>query len=489
MIPSPKNLVLAGATALGMLATSAFSAQYALVVGINDYPGTQNDLTGCLRDVQNMTAFLSSQGFPQENIVVLKDAQATAAGIEGAFKSHLIAKAQPGDSVVFFYSGHGTQVPDLEPDLDEDDDADESLCAYDINPRRQETWVTDDAIRGLIAKLKTDRVFIMFDCCHSGTGTRSFNGMAAVPGAKYMHLGFDRPERVTRNFAISQAMRSPGTVKGHTLLAACTSAEVARDAGATKGGIFTATFLAEAQQNPGVSLKSILQKVNTKVADFIQHSSSPGDTQTPQLEGAGDSTVAEFFGAKPSSGFTQAAATATPPPSAPSVSATAPTTTATAPAAPQSAFPLTLTAGQEYQSGDFMTCTINSAKEGYLRLYYTDSEQKTYMIFPNKFQQENKIAGGSNIQVPSTTAGFQLKVFYPKHLQGAAATTTAQEILSAVVSPTPFKDQAGDKWLGDSTFMEFNNQSRRKIITRGIEVVKNDAAIAHFIYSIHPPKK
>ena len=81
-----------------------------------------------------------------------------------------------------------------------------------------------------------------------------------------------------------------------------------------------------------------------------------------------------------------------------------------------------------------------------------------------------------------------MKVFYPKHLQGAAATTAAQEILTAVVSPTPFKDQGGDKWLGESTFMEFNNQSRRKVITRGIEVVKNEAAIAHFIYTVHPSK-
>lgn len=491
MIPSFRNPIFAGAAALGMLTSTVIAAQYALVVGINDYPGTQNDLTGCMKDVQDVSAFLGSQGFPQENIVVLRDAQATIAGIEGAFKSHLIAKAKPGDSVVFFFSGHGTQVPDL--DGDEDDDADECICNYDINPRNPASWMTDDRLRVLISQIQTDRILVMLDCCHSGTGTRGFSGQSPVPGAKYMHLGFDRPERVTRNFSIKQTMRSPGTLKGHTLLAACAASEVARDGGAAKGGLFTALFLEEVKQNPGSPMKSAVEKANAKVAEIIKRSSSPGDSQTPQLEGAGDASIAEFLGGKPGSGITQALATATPP-SAPSGSAGPNTTatpsanTSTTAAGPQSAFPLTLSARQDYQNGEFMTCSITSAKDGYLRLYYTDSEQKTYMIFPNKLRQDNKIRGGSPVQVPGTTDGFKLKVFYPKHLQGAAATTAAQEILTAVVSPTPFKDQSGDKWLGESTFMEFNNQSRRKVITRGIEVVKNEAAIAHFIYTVHPSK-
>ena len=118
MKPSPKKAVLTVGAALGMLATTAFAAQYAVIAGINDYPDSRNHLNGCLKDVQNMTAFLTGQGFPAENILVLKDAQATAAGIESAIKSQLIAKAQPGDSVVFFFSGHGTQVPDFDGDED-----------------------------------------------------------------------------------------------------------------------------------------------------------------------------------------------------------------------------------------------------------------------------------------------------------------------------------------------------------------------------------
>lgn len=449
MIRHCKNFVVSGAAALGMLTSTVVAAQYALIVGINDYPGSQNDLSGCLRDVQNVTDFLKSQGFPQENMLILKDSQATAAGIEGAFKSHLIAKAKPGDSVVFFFSGHGTQVPDLEDDPDEDDDADECICAYDINPRRRESWMTDDRLRGLISQIKTDRILIMLDCCHAGTGTRSFSGQSAVPGGKYMHLGFDRPERVTRNFSISQTMRSPGTTKGHTLLAACASAEVARDSGAATGGIFTSTFLAEAKQNPNATLKAVIAKVNTTVANFIERTSNPSSTQTPQLEGAGDATVAEFFGSRPSTGFTQAAATATPPPAtasnAAAISSQSPISGQTSqPHAPQSAFPLTLTASQDYQDGEFMTCKVNSAKDGYLRLYYTDSEQKTYMIFPNKLQQADgcvRIA----CQHLQQSSGEQTSILTARHVD--LIPIAATDLIGLLTGVTCGKDQMVRKGL------------------------------------------
>lgn len=473
-----------------LAATPAFSAQYALLVGINDYPGEDNDLHGCLTDSGKVDEFLTlKHGFPKENILVLRDAEATTAGIEKAFRAHLIDKVKPGDSVVFFYSGHGTQVPDLE-DPDEDDDADEALCAYDMHPRKRETWLTDDRLRSWISQLKSERVLVLFDCCHAGTGTRGYRDAARIPGAKYMDLGFDRPERASRNFAISKAMRSPASGPNHTLLAACSSDEVARDGGARLGGIFTSYFLDEAnRQGPGATLANLMTAVGTKVNAYVQQSGRPHDLQSPQLEGRRDVTLADYLSGKASAAFSQQEAADSQPGPGSSTATSAPSTAGPQPLAhPQNAFEITLHADKEiYEDGELMTCTVQSAKDGHLRLYYTDREQRTYMIFPNKYQPDSAIHGGTPIAVPGKGASFALKVFFPKGTVNQGQAPHVQEILSAVVSTIPFKDAGGDHW-NESPFIEFASQPRRKVITRGIDVVRADAAITHFIYSVTPKK-
>ena len=130
-----------------------------------------------------------------------------------------------------------------------------------IHPRQQETWFTDDRLRTLIGQVNSDRLLILLDCCHSGTGTRGFRERPPLPGERYVHLGFDRPERASRNFAISKAMRSVRAGGNHTLLAACSSDEVARDAGPQIGGIFTASLIGEASKSGGATLEEVMGKV------------------------------------------------------------------------------------------------------------------------------------------------------------------------------------------------------------------------------------
>lgn len=45
----------------------------------------------------------------------------------------LVCGAQPGDSLVFQYAGHGTQVKDT--DGDEDDELDETICPVDYEEK------------------------------------------------------------------------------------------------------------------------------------------------------------------------------------------------------------------------------------------------------------------------------------------------------------------------------------------------------------------
>lgn len=91
----------------------------ALLIGINAYPAkaleatATADLTlkGCLTDVALQRELLIHRfGFEPADILTLINQQATRAGIETAFREHLIQQAQPGDVVLVHFSGYGSLI-------------------------------------------------------------------------------------------------------------------------------------------------------------------------------------------------------------------------------------------------------------------------------------------------------------------------------------------------------------------------------------------
>ena len=98
----------------------------ALCIGINDYPGTGSDLSGCVNDANDWGKLLSQKGFTVKKLL---DKEATRKNILDNMKS-LIDPAIKGDSIIFQYSGHGTYIADK--DGDESDGTDECLCPSDL---------------------------------------------------------------------------------------------------------------------------------------------------------------------------------------------------------------------------------------------------------------------------------------------------------------------------------------------------------------------
>lgn len=81
----------------------------ALLIGINQY--SQQRLYGCVTDVDLQRELLIHRfGFQPSDILCLTDEQATKDKIETAFLEHLIKFVQPGDVVVFHFSGYGSRV-------------------------------------------------------------------------------------------------------------------------------------------------------------------------------------------------------------------------------------------------------------------------------------------------------------------------------------------------------------------------------------------
>lgn len=169
-----------------LLASISTAAQnrYALLIGIGDYPQDSgwNRIHGD-NDVSIIKTLLLEQGFLEDNIMVLKNAEATKAGILSAMEQ-LRGKAQADDVVYIQFSGHGQQVTDL--DGDESDNYDEAWIPYDARKKyvagvyEGENHILDDELNlylnGLRSKVGArGKIVLVADACHSGSGSRGLS--------------------------------------------------------------------------------------------------------------------------------------------------------------------------------------------------------------------------------------------------------------------------------------------------------------------------
>ncbi len=209
------------------------SKKYALCIGINNYPGTNSDLSGCINDVDDWAATFTNFSF---TVQTLKDSKATKSGILKAMEK-IISEAVKGDSIVFQFSGHGTYIPD--EDNDESDGTDECLCPHDIGTKGP---ITDDELFELFSSRNHGVKLVMFsDSCHSGTVSRfaPISTPPTMPGANPPQrkvrflppanfLSADDAHKLgtSKNFRV---VSSPGR-KGSLLLSGCQDAEYSYDA-------------------------------------------------------------------------------------------------------------------------------------------------------------------------------------------------------------------------------------------------------------------
>ena len=165
-------------------------SKLALCIGINDYPGADSDLHGCVNDAHDWSTALSGCGFACQ---LLLDADATGDRIRSAL-ADLAVSAQRGDVVVVTFSGHGSFVPDT--DGDEADAVDECWCPHDVVANGP---ITDDQLHAIFSKREKDvRWIVLSDSCHSGTVTR-FAPISTPPTAP----GPEAPQRLVRFLAPS----------------------------------------------------------------------------------------------------------------------------------------------------------------------------------------------------------------------------------------------------------------------------------------------
>jgi hypothetical protein len=166
-----------------IVAGAANGRRRALCIGINEYPTAP--LLGCVADASDWAQALTQRGF---ETLMLENSRASREGILRGVDD-LLDGSRPGDVLVLQFAGHGTQVPDLNGD--EDDQTDEALCPFDFATG---ALLIDDDIREVFDRIPDGVNFTcFFDCCHSGTNTRFAVG-AGLDGSQ----GRDRRMRFMR---------------------------------------------------------------------------------------------------------------------------------------------------------------------------------------------------------------------------------------------------------------------------------------------------
>lgn len=139
----------------------------ALLIGMN-YPGTPYKLSGCVNDI-NIIEKLLIEKFNFQSIVKLHDSSSILPNKVNILMQLklLLNQSKSGDVLFFHYSGHGSQIKDI--NRDESDGNDEVIIPLDYFSNN--SIIVDDEIKGIIQEnLKEGvKLFVLMDCCNSGT--------------------------------------------------------------------------------------------------------------------------------------------------------------------------------------------------------------------------------------------------------------------------------------------------------------------------------
>ncbi|MGD9175862.1 MAG: caspase family protein [Desulfobacterales bacterium] len=149
----------------------------ALLIGAGRYAQFDEKLNGVSLDIDMMREFAQLLGFNSQAIKVLEHEFASTENVYAAVENWLINGVGPEDRVLFYFSGHGSQIPD--ENNDETDQFDEVLLLYDVAfkahswPRTLTGVLLDDDLNTMLARMQSQNILVILDACHSGSATRS----------------------------------------------------------------------------------------------------------------------------------------------------------------------------------------------------------------------------------------------------------------------------------------------------------------------------
>jgi WD40 repeat protein len=202
---------------------------YVVAVGVNK-AAAGRPLQFAENDAKSFAARLNSGLYPDNQIRVLTGPRATKAGLDAAFRE-LETRAQPQDTLIVFFAGHGVAEGDGYRFL---------LTGKDS----QLDSMSSHELAGYLESIGAQKQFVVLDTCHSAAAS---------------------PDLAAR-FAVSQQRMARGS--GTFLLAACRSDETAAEIPALKHGLLTYTLLSGFGKNRVLTVNGLIQFVSSEFPEI-----------------------------------------------------------------------------------------------------------------------------------------------------------------------------------------------------------------------------
>jgi hypothetical protein len=425
-----------------------------LLIGIDKYTGVPS-LVGSVHDVQKIRRFAQTYwGYRDDQIKVLLDEQATRNGMLAAIDTWLIRGSQPRDRVLFYYSGHGSQIQDTNGD--EEDGYDETLVSVDtrVEQGMYRDMVLDDELQMRFNQLHDRQVTIIIDSCHSGTATRV---SVACEAAKYhktpvLHCG-------TRALPVE-----PGILRSHrqeesflptesnrVVWSAASAAQVAfvHRSLQPPGGVFTHHFvtgleqgLADRNKNGVISHAEMLEYVREQSDAYCQQLKADCPLGlTPSLEAAHavlKQAVVEIPQPSTPAPVWPASVLPSPPPAP-----LAQVATDVLAHGNDSQVQVEVLPAPQVRVGTPVRIRVHSERDGYVIVLAVDAQSQLRQLFPNTYSlkagRDNRIYARRPLTIPDAYYGFDFKAAEPVGPGTLWAVVTEDPVdLQAVV--TPYKD-------------------------------------------------
>jgi hypothetical protein len=249
----------------------------ALLVGINYTSIPQIKLNGCISDINNISNTLQDAfDYASSDIIMLRDDIAnpatspTRANILN-YLNRIVSQSANLSEIWFHYSGHGSQVKDLNGD--EIDKLDEIIVPIDYS---KNGFITDDEIFNIIKNSKC-RTILLFDSCNSGS----------ICDLQYA-FEYDKGKVVASVNKSKSITTNPNII----CMSGCkdnqTSADVYVQSEARSVGAFTTSFLLALRKN---RMNVDLFKLHNDICNILISSRL---TQLPVLSSSGSSPTYSF---------------------------------------------------------------------------------------------------------------------------------------------------------------------------------------------------
>jgi hypothetical protein len=195
-----------------------YADRHALVVAVANYAQAPVLPCSVLNDAQDVVATLTSAahcGYAPQNVKLLLDTQATLDAIRQELDA-LAARAQPSDTVLIFFSGHGARLGD-----------ESALVPVDCDSHRvAQTTLAEQEFSVALARIKAERLVVLIDACHAGAAA-TFKSISAT-----LDLGFNEK-------SLNQLAQGTGRV----MIASSRATEYSYALGGARNSLFTEHLL------------------------------------------------------------------------------------------------------------------------------------------------------------------------------------------------------------------------------------------------------